>query len=108
MKPQVQFNNSKSFTRLFLILTVIATSLNLFAQPDFNPNSLKLTIVGNGYSDQTFVVIIPGSTTGFDSQYDAYKLMGIYAAPQLYSIISCCNLSVNAIPELYNGMEIQL
>ena len=66
MKPQVQFNNSKSFTRLFLILTVIATSLNLFAQPDFNPNSLKLTIVGNGYSDQTFVVIIPGSTTGFD------------------------------------------
>ena len=108
MKPQVQFNNSKSFTRLFLILTVIATSLNLLAQPDFNPNSLKLTIVGNGYSDQTFVVIIPGSTTGFDSQYDAYKLMGIYAAPQLYSIISCCNLSVNAIPELYNGMEIQL
>ena len=108
MKPQVQFNNSKSFTRLILILTVIATSLNLLAQPDFNPNSLKLTIVGNGYSDQTFVVIIPGSTTGFDSQYDAYKLMGIYAAPQLYSIISCCNLSVNTIPELYNGMEIQL
>ena len=73
-----------------------------------NPNTVKMTINGNGYSDQTYVIVVPGSTFGFDSQYDAYKLMGIFEAPQLYSIISCCNLSVNAIPQLYTNMTVQL
>ncbi|MCF8369255.1 MAG: hypothetical protein K9G76_09455 [Bacteroidales bacterium] len=93
------------------IMTFIALCLlplkKIYAQTDID-NILELTIVGNGYSDQTFVVIIPSATIGFDSDYDAYKLMGIYAAPQLYSKISCCNLSVNALPELYTNMKVQL
>ncbi len=71
-------------------------------------NLLKLTAVGNGYSDQTIVVFIPGSTPGFDPAYDAYKLNGISAAPQLYSIITCCNLAINALPVIYTNLEIQL
>lgn len=105
-RPAVNQNRFK--VNFILVLILCLGSGNILSQTDSNPNSLRLTITGNGYSDQTFVVIIPGSTIGFDSQYDAYKLMGIYAAPQLYSIISCCNLSVNAIPELYNGMDVQL
>jgi hypothetical protein len=102
--PKVLLSNSS----LWLSLLITLFFNPVFSQTDANPNSLMLSITGNGYSDQTFIIVIPGSTFGFDSQYDAYKLMGIYAAPQLYSIIPCCNLSVNAIPELYNGMEVQL
>ncbi|MBC8488465.1 MAG: hypothetical protein H8D45_20755 [Bacteroidetes bacterium] len=69
---------------------------------------LILTAVGNGYSDQTIIIFIPDATAGFDSDYDAYKLPGIYAAPQLYSIIPCCNLAVNALPEITTNLEVQL
>jgi len=94
---------------IFLPVYLLAQSGDDYKAPTiFNDNTLKMTIVGNGYSDQTYVIIVPGSTTGFDSQFDAYKLMGITAAPQLYSIISCCNLSVNAIPELYTNMTVQM
>jgi hypothetical protein len=69
---------------------------------------LKLTAVGNGYSDQTIVVFIPGSTPGFDPQYDAYKLPGSNAAPQLYSIIPGSNLAINALPEILINLVVQL
>lgn len=71
-------------------------------------NLLKLTVSGNGYSDQAIVVFFPDATTGFDSEYDAYKLMGIYEAPQLYSIIPCCFLTVNALPEITTNLKVQL
>ena len=69
---------------------------------------LKLTAAGNGYSDQTIIIFIPGSTTGFDPQYDAYKLPGSPAAPQLYSIIPGTNLAINALPEILINYVVQL
>ena len=97
------------FSLIIALLGSLLSQTQVLAQnADAIDNLLSLKIEGNGYSDQTFVVILPGSTTGFDSNYDAYKLMGIYAAPQIYSIIPCCNLSVNAIPELYTNMTVQL
>ncbi|GAB4331580.1 MAG: hypothetical protein Kow00127_23510 [Bacteroidales bacterium] len=107
MKTISMFIKSVKTTLIPMVLLCFGLTF-VSGQPVTNPNTLLLNISGNGYSDQTYVVIVPGSTFGFDSQYDAYKLMGIYAAPQLYSIINCCNLSVNAIPEIYNGMEVQL
>jgi len=92
------------FFFLFLVLTS-GWNYKANAQPQ---NLLNLTIEGNSYSDQTFIVFVPSATTGFDSDYDAYKLMGIYAAPQLYSIIPCCNLSVNALPDININLEVQL
>jgi len=71
-------------------------------------NLLMLTATGNGYSDQTIVVFIPGSTPGFDPQYDAYKLPGSNAAPQLYSIIPGTNLAINALPEILINLVVQL
>jgi len=102
------------FTMLFMV-----TTINIHGQgkqksdylTDFKSidNLLKLTAVGNGYSDQTIVLFIPGATAGFDPSYDAYKLTGIYAAPQLYSIIPCCNLAVNALPPpISNDYMVQL
>lgn len=71
-------------------------------------NLLKLTASGNSYSDQSLIVFVPDATTGFDPEYDAYKLMGIYEAPQLYSIIPCCILTVNALPEITTDLKVQL
>lgn len=69
---------------------------------------LKLTVTGNGYSDQTIVVFVPDATPGFDPEYDAYKLMGIVEAPQIYSIIPGNNLAINALPEILINLEVQL
>jgi hypothetical protein len=92
-------------TLVFLILPFIFLSAET---QSINPNTLKLKIAGNGYSDETIIYFIPQATTGFDPGYDAYKLMGIMAAPQLFSIIDCCKLSINALPEIYNSMTVQL
>ncbi len=100
--------SKRTFASLILILLFSVATLNIHGQllekidyfKDLKTidNLLKLTAVGNGYSDQTIIVFIPDATAGFDPSYDAYKLMGIYEAPQLYSIIPCCKLAVNALP----------
>ncbi len=69
---------------------------------------LSLTVVGNGYSDETLVYFYYPATVGFDSEYDAYKIPGIYAAPQLFSIIECCNLAVNVLPTFSTNYIVQM
>jgi len=110
--------SKRSFTSCILLLLFTFAAFNIHGQSnekvDFFKDSktidnlLKLTAVGNGYSDQTIVVFIPGATAGFDPSYDAYKLTGIYEAPQLYSIIPCCNLAVNALPEITINFTVKL
>ena len=91
----------------FSFILISLFSLNVSAQKTIGDyqsksvnidNLLRLSVVGNTYSDQTIIIFIDGATEGFDSDYDAYKLNGIPAAPQFYSIITCCNLAVNALP----------
>jgi hypothetical protein len=69
---------------------------------------LELTVNGNGYTDQIFICFNEYATEGFDSDFDAYKLMGIDEAPQLYSIAGDEILSINALPEMSSGMVIPL
>ena len=71
-------------------------------------NLISLEAHGNGYMDQTIILFIPGATEGFDSEYDAYKLFGIPQAPQFYSIIPCCNLAVNALPDIGINRIVQM
>jgi hypothetical protein len=112
IEPMKQYNTYLHKWRQGLLLTLVFLTwpfIYLSAETEsFNPNTLKLKIAGNGYSDETIIYFNPMATTGFDPGYDAYKLMGIMAAPQLYSIIDCCKLSINALPELYNSMIVQL
>lgn len=107
-------------TRIIITATAISVFLlscfvQIYGQDSTSePNTekyndlLKLTAAGNGYSDQTIIIFIPGSTTGFDPQYDAYKLPGSPAAPQLYSIIPGTNLAINALPEILINYAVQL
>lgn len=81
--------------------------IDFYNNSELLDNLLKLTAAGNGYSDQSIVVFIPDATAGFDPSYDAYKLPGIYEAPQLYSIVPCCNLAVNALPTIETNLYVQ-
>lgn len=107
---KIHLTNLKKSLRIAVILcmTVFSYQNMTIAATENIVSKLFLTLTGNGFYDQAFVVFIPDATTGFDPQYDAYKLMGSYDAPQLYSIISCCNLSINALPEINNNMTVQL
>lgn len=71
-------------------------------------NLLNIKAEGNGYSDIALIGFHPDATEGFDSDFDAYKIMGIYAAPQIYSKIPGINLSVNILPKVFDGRIVQL
>ena len=117
MKTKHLFNFSANISR-FLTLTFLLVFAGANAQnstiEDFLKGTkdadslLSITVDGNGYSDQTLIYFYYPATEGFDSEYDAYKIPGIYAAPQLYSIIGCCNLAVNVLPTFGVNYTVQL
>ncbi|MEI7661282.1 MAG: T9SS type A sorting domain-containing protein [Bacteroidota bacterium] len=59
---------------------------------------LDLTVTGNNLEDLTSIRFNNDATTGFDPEYDAYKLWGVTACPQIYCIATD-NLSINSLPE---------
>lgn len=62
-------------------------------------NLVRLQVSGNGYTDESVVVLIPGSTPDFDGLYDARKLFGYVAeAAQIYTL-GTSELSINSLPE---------
>ena len=71
----------------------------LKSSPALN-NLLTLNVTGNlnSYSDQAIIYFNEYATNGYDPQTDAYKLQGDASAPQLYSILSTCNLASNTLP----------
>lgn len=63
-------------------------------------NLLTLQIHGNNKTDETVIFFHEGTTNGFDSQADAYKLF-TYAleVPQIYSMLqSGTQLAINSLP----------
>ncbi|MCD4746807.1 MAG: T9SS type A sorting domain-containing protein [Bacteroidales bacterium] len=80
----------------------IHSSQSFYKNTNFINNLFKLKADGNGYSDITLIIFYNLATKGFDSEYDAYKIPGINAAPQLYSIIPAYNLAVNVLPFVDN------
>lgn len=100
-----------SFVLVFFISSNVSAQVSIkdYQSKSVNiDNLLRLSVDGNTYSDQTIIIFIDGATEGFDSDYDAYKLAGIPAAPQFYSIISCCNLAVNALPLMVSDVTVQM
>jgi hypothetical protein len=69
---------------------------------------IKLLAEGNGYGDATLIYFNENATTGFDNNYDAYKLSGIPEAPKFYSIIEPEILAVNALPYPANDKTIRM
>jgi hypothetical protein len=61
-------------------------------------NLLSMRVDANNYSDQAFVNFNDNASSGFDSQFDAYKLQNIDQAPAIYSMITGNILSINSLP----------
>jgi hypothetical protein len=79
---------------------------NFYKSENFVEDLLVLKVEGNGFSDQTYIHFNPDATNNFDSEFDAYKLSGIQAAPQLYTKTGDTRLSINELP--YSEEEITI
>ncbi|MCD4736997.1 MAG: T9SS type A sorting domain-containing protein [Bacteroidales bacterium] len=68
-------------------------------------NILNIEVTGNGYTDHALIGLYGGATDLFDSEYDAYKIWGINAAPQLYTVIRQDKLAVNILAAMVPDLE---
>ena len=66
--------------------------------PQYDENEFHFRISGNAYDDEMILAFRPDASEGFDAAYDAYKLFGKQAAPQLYFVQKGEKLSVNVLP----------
>ncbi len=69
---------------------------------------LSISIEGNNYSDKMYVRFNPDATANFDQAFDAYKRLGIDAAPQLYSILPDVKAAVNTLPDYTTNPNVPL
>ena len=73
---------------------------------------IKLKIEGNGYADETALVLNPASTFGFDGNYDAYKFFSPNdQVPSISSVIQDgqeMDLSINAFSEFEESFSIPI
>lgn len=69
---------------------------------------MRLTSLFDGLSDETVLSLSPQAQIEWDGQYDAYKLEDVYSpAPYMATVLyDTIDLSVNALPELVNGVNI--
>jgi len=74
------------------------SSTGFYKEKNYISNLLVFVVTGNGFSDVTFVHFNQDATDGFDNGFDAYKLSGSDAAPQLYTVAENINLSINELP----------
>jgi hypothetical protein len=61
---------------------------------------IKMVLSNATVSDETIVCLIDKATTGFDGEYDAYKLFGSNATvPNIYSELSSIKYAINSVPQ---------
>jgi hypothetical protein len=83
-------------------------SSNTFYKGDEIQNIIDIHIEGNGYSDEMCIGMYGDASDDFDSEYDAYKLMGIEAAPQLYAFDANTLYAVDLLAESYENREVSM
>jgi len=90
---------------IFLIVNLICSST--FSQ--YN-NAIRIRITGNGYSDETIIRLVNGSSQNFDGSYDAWKMFS--PNPNVPSIFTEINtgqaLSINSLPEFDKDTSITI
>lgn len=74
------------------------------------PESMVLTVAGNGMEDEAFIHFNSNASSAFDGDYDAYKLKSYHAGqPNLYTLGSDqSELAINGLPELTTNTLIPL
>ncbi|MFK5855285.1 MAG: T9SS type A sorting domain-containing protein [Bacteroidota bacterium] len=81
--------------------------------PDYyknsNPQELRLIASANGYTDETMIRFILNATSKFDLNKDASKLTSSHdSVPQLYTVAGSTLLGINSLPEITNGLAIDM
>ncbi len=59
---------------------------------------IHIKLTGNVYSDETYIRLREGTTTSFDFDWDAYKIMSVGTTPSMYTSIGSTDYSINSIP----------
>jgi hypothetical protein len=59
---------------------------------------LRLTATSGATSDETIVRLLDSTTTTFDGEFDAYKMMNEGQTPSLYTQYNADNYAINSIP----------
>ncbi|MBK7213616.1 MAG: T9SS type A sorting domain-containing protein [Bacteroidales bacterium] len=71
------------------------------------PDVLRLSITGNGATDEAVVRFDQSSTAGFDSDFDAYKIFSMdESVPQISTTNTDQELSINCQPEITSNLTI--
>lgn len=84
------------------------TTTNFLKSKGYVTDLLVLKVEGNGFSDKTYIHFNSLATHNFDNEFDAYKLSGIAAAPQLYTKTGDTRLSINVLPYSMDEITIPL
>lgn len=79
-----------------------------FYKSDNTGVSFDFIVEGNGYSDKAILSFNPEATDNFDNNFDAYKLMGIAEAPQVYFTAGNNLLSVDVLSELHENLVVNM
>ena len=72
---------------------------------------IRIHVSGNNLTDETAIRFIPEATSGFDSDYDAFKLFPgeWYGTPQIYSVLSEEIIaSINSLSGYYDELIIPI
>jgi hypothetical protein len=99
------------FYRQSIIITIFFQSVILFATTAVQATTdpiIRIKLSGTVYSDETIIRFKEGTTTAFDFDYDAYKIMSRRTTPSMYTYIGTTNYSINSIPSKDSLPTIQL
>ncbi|MBN1340191.1 MAG: T9SS type A sorting domain-containing protein [Bacteroidales bacterium] len=83
----------------------IHSAQSFYKASDPTADILNIQVTGNGYSDNALIGFYTDATDLFDPEYDAYKIKGIYAAPQLYSVMHADEMAVNILAEMASDKQ---
>jgi hypothetical protein len=87
----------------------LRSSQNQNQTPQDSIARIKLVRVSNNFQDETIIRIIEGSTTNFDNNFDAVKLMSLNTnAVNIYSSLNNNNFAINSIPPSSIPIEIPI
>lgn len=74
---------------------------------DEEMNALRINVQGNGYSDESMIKFDAASSNNFDSDFDAYKILGMNEdVPQIFSYSADTNYSINCLSEISSNLVI--
>jgi hypothetical protein len=101
MRPKIQAQK-KSF-RLLISLLLISFVTSIHAVP-----MVRINLTGTSANDETVIYYQAGATSGFDSQYDSYKLLGPNPSAYICQLTPAASLAINGISPVSQSFSIEL